>query len=84
MAVQKIVMKIVTCLGVALFLASCGKIEYEEVETGWSGLAKVDKFLAASRFVRGMGIESGSYPSLPSSPPPEGTLLCIPASAMQG
>lgn len=55
----------------------------EEVEIGLQGIAKYDHFLAASRMLREMGLETGSYAQLPQFPPPPDTTLFLPASALK-
>ena len=55
----------------------------EEKEIGLKGVAKYDHFLAASRFMSEMGMESGSYATLPEFPPPPNTTIFLPASSVQ-
>lgn len=70
-------------LAASVFFTGCGEMVEEEVEIGLQGIAKYDHFLAASRMLREMGLETGSYAQLPQFPPPPNTTLFLPASALK-
>ena len=83
MAFQNSITRIGITILALLLMSGCGRIVKEEVEIGWKGIAKIDRFLAASRFIEAMGIPSGSYPSAPQMPPAKDTMLFMPAASMR-
>ncbi len=79
---SRILYLLIGCV-VLLLVSGCAEYEEKEVEIGYKGLARIDRFLAATRLVREMGLESGSYAGLPELPPPPNTVLCVPAGSLQ-
>ena len=71
-----------SCLIVASLLLFSG-CEQEEIEIGFLGIANVDHFLAASRLTEKLGIPSQSYRRLEAIPPPEGSMIFLPATAIR-
>lgn len=83
MAIQRTIIYISSVLCSLFIFSGCGEMVHKEKEIGFKGVAKYDHFLAASRFMREMGIESGSYTQLPEFPPPPNTTIFLPASSVQ-
>ena len=69
--------------GMGVFLSGCkGHYEKVEEEVGMQGMAKINCFLAAERFVNAMGVVGESYATLPEFYPSHDGMLCIMASAL--
>ena len=83
MALQTVIKRLFLTLSAIILMSGCGRVETEEIEIGMQGIARIDRFLAASRFIEKMGIPAGSYPSIPQLPPPENAMIFLPASIMQ-
>ena len=60
-----------------------GEYVEKEREIGYEGEAKINRFLAAERFLEKMGLKASSYGGAPSLPPPEGATVILPAASLQ-
>ena len=80
MALRRITSISLIALCALIILNGCsGSWVKEEIEIGYKGRAKIDPFLAASRFLTKLGIPSESHFALPQMPP-DNTLLITTAS----